>query len=88
MNPTRECRMDKRNYKEIGPSPQGGLRLNRRELLFEEARRVDANTNERVLSVSLLTSRCAAIAESDIAKLGRTSTDAKSRWRSQSHRGH
>ncbi len=33
----------------------GGLRLKGRELLFGEARRVDLNTNQRVLSVTWVT---------------------------------
>jgi len=39
-----------------GHSPQGVLRLNGRELLFEEAGPGNANTNERVLSVRNVTS--------------------------------
>src|SRR5271166_3453994 len=41
----------------------GGVRLNWRKLRFGEAGHTDASTNERALSVKLVTSRCAVIAK-------------------------
>ena len=43
-------------------------------LLFGEAGRIDANTNERVLSVKWVTSLCAVIAKSHSASLTNVSS--------------
>jgi hypothetical protein len=48
------------------------VRLNKRELLFEEAKRIHANTTERLLSVRRVTIWCAMIAKSHHAKPGKT----------------
>ena len=60
----------------------GGVRFNGREVRFAEARLANANTNERVLSVRIVTSCCAVIAKNHSAKPAQTLTVAKSRLHS------
>ena len=64
-----------------GQSPLGVLRLNGRELLFGEARRVHASTKERVLSVRKVTSSCAVLRQ-ELQRKARLPIDDKSRLHS------